>query len=106
MICGRIQFNYLLISSPVSDNRASLLRSTVTPKKNPLEGQRGSLTHLWKNLVAMAMRVVPPIPSVAVRCASPDLSIRYVVRYPLYRDSFHHDPAPHSLLPSYLHFDF
>lgn len=35
------------------------------------------MAHLWKNQVAMAMRVVPSIPSVAVRCASPDLSIRY-----------------------------
>lgn len=48
----------------------------MTPKKNPLEGQRDGVAHLWKNLVAMAMRVVPSIPSVAVRCASPDLSIR------------------------------
>ncbi|XP_055686760.1 protein furry isoform X4 [Lutzomyia longipalpis] len=61
--------------TPVSDNRASLLRSSAPPKKNPLENQRDSLAHLWKNQVAMAMRVVPPIPSVAVRCASPDLSL-------------------------------
>lgn len=67
------------ISSPVSDNRASLLRSTVTPKKNPMEGQRENVAHLWKNQIAMAMRVVPAVPSVAVRCASPDLSIRYVL---------------------------
>ncbi|GAB0100590.1 protein furry [Sergentomyia squamirostris] len=61
--------------TPVSDNRASLLRSSAPPKKNPLESQRDSLGHLWKNQVTMAMRVVPPIPSVAVRCASPDLSL-------------------------------
>uniref|UniRef100_A0A1B0EV26 Cell morphogenesis protein N-terminal domain-containing protein n=1 Tax=Lutzomyia longipalpis TaxID=7200 RepID=A0A1B0EV26_LUTLO len=68
--------NYnLALFSPVSDNRASLLRSSAPPKKNPLENQRDSLAHLWKNQVAMAMRVVPPIPSVAVRCASPDLSL-------------------------------
>lgn len=27
--------------------------------------------------MAMAMRLVPAVPSVAVRCASPDLSLRY-----------------------------
>lgn len=62
---------------PVNDNRASLLRSSAPPKKTP-ESQRDSLSRLWKNQVIMAMRLVPPIPSIAVRCASPDLSLRYV----------------------------
>lgn len=64
---------------PVSDNRASLLRSSAPPKKTPSESQRDSLSRLWRNQVAMAMRLVPPVPSVAVRCASPDLSLRYVI---------------------------
>lgn len=61
---------------PVSDNRASLLRSSAPTKKTPSESQRDALSRLWKNQVAMAMRLVPAIPSVAVRCASPDLSLR------------------------------
>ncbi|XP_055531189.1 protein furry isoform X3 [Wyeomyia smithii] len=61
--------------TPVSDNRASLLRSSAPPKKPPSEAQRDSLAHLWKNQVALAMRLVPQMPSVAVRCASPDLSL-------------------------------
>lgn len=64
--------------TPVSDNRASLLRSSAPPKKTPSESQRDTLSRLWKNQVAMAMRLVPPIPSIAVRCASPDLSLRYI----------------------------
>ncbi|XP_055608943.1 protein furry isoform X4 [Uranotaenia lowii] len=63
--------------TPVSDNRASLLRSSAPPKKPPSEAQRDSLAHLWKNQVALAMRLVPQMPSVAIRCASPDLSLRY-----------------------------
>ncbi|XP_055323770.1 protein furry isoform X11 [Sitodiplosis mosellana] len=61
--------------TPVSDNRASLLRSSAPPKKTPSESQRDSLSRLWKYQVIMAMRLVPPIPSIAVRCASPDLSL-------------------------------
>ncbi|XP_031631503.1 protein furry isoform X3 [Contarinia nasturtii] len=61
--------------TPVNDNRASLLRSSAPPKKTPSESQRDSLSRLWKNQVIMAMRLVPPIPSIAVRCASPDLSL-------------------------------
>lgn len=61
---------------PVSDNRASLLRAP--PKKTPSEAQRDALSKLWRNQVAMIMRLVPQIPSVAIRCASPDLSLRYV----------------------------
>ncbi|XP_065087321.1 protein furry isoform X2 [Ochlerotatus camptorhynchus] len=61
--------------TPVSDNRASLLRSSAPPKKPISEAQRDWLAHLWKNQVALAMRLVPQMPSVAVRCASPDLSL-------------------------------
>ncbi|XP_062543394.1 protein furry isoform X2 [Armigeres subalbatus] len=61
--------------TPVSDNRASLLRSSAPPKKPITEAQRDWLAHLWKNQVALAMRLVPQMPSVAVRCASPDLSL-------------------------------
>uniref|UniRef100_A0A182QIV4 Cell morphogenesis protein N-terminal domain-containing protein n=1 Tax=Anopheles farauti TaxID=69004 RepID=A0A182QIV4_9DIPT len=61
--------------TPVSDNRASLLRSSAPTKKPPSEAQRDSLAHLWKNQVALAMRLIPLMPSVAVRCASPDLSL-------------------------------
>ncbi|XP_037037722.1 protein furry isoform X7 [Bradysia coprophila] len=59
--------------TPVSDNRASLLRAP--PKKTPSEAQRDALSKLWRNQVAMIMRLVPQIPSVAIRCASPDLSL-------------------------------
>lgn len=63
--------------TPVSDNRASLLtRSSAPPKKTPTESQRDSLLRLWKNQIVMAMRLIPPIPSIAIRCASPDLSLR------------------------------
>ncbi|XP_053672318.1 protein furry [Anopheles nili] len=61
--------------TPVNDNRASLLRSSAPTKKPPSEAQRDSLAHLWKNQVALAMRLIPQMPSVAVRCASPDLSL-------------------------------
>uniref|UniRef100_A0A336KDY9 CSON006532 protein n=1 Tax=Culicoides sonorensis TaxID=179676 RepID=A0A336KDY9_CULSO len=61
--------------TPVNDNRASLLRSSAPAKKPPPENQRDSLVHLWRNQVAMAFRLVPQMPSVAIRCASPDLSL-------------------------------
>lgn len=61
---------------PVSDNRASLLRSSAPPKKSPSEGQREAFSRLWRNQVAMAMRLAPSVPSISVRCASPDLSLR------------------------------
>lgn len=82
--------------SPVSDNRASLLRSSAPPKRTPSESQRDSLSRLWKNQVIMAMRLVPPIPSIAVRCASPDLSLRYVCQI-LYNISI----ARHSHIMTY-----
>ncbi|KAL9906690.1 microtubule binding protein furry isoform 3-T3 [Glossina fuscipes fuscipes] len=61
--------------TPVSDNRASLLRSSAPTKKVPTESQKDLYLRLWRNQVAMAMRLVPQIPSVAIRCASPDLSL-------------------------------
>lgn len=60
--------------SPVNDNRASLLRSATAPRKPTNE--RDVFMHVWKNYLTMAFRVVPPIPSPVVRCASPDLSLR------------------------------
>lgn len=62
--------------SPVNDNRASLLRSSTTIKKPANE--RDVYIHVWKNYITFAFRVVPPVPSPIVRCASPDLSLRYV----------------------------
>lgn len=61
---------------PVNDNRASLLRSSTTVKKPANE--RDYYIHVWKNYITFAFRVVPPVPSPIVRCASPDLSLRYV----------------------------
>lgn len=71
-----ILINYATLCSPVSDNRASLLRGSAPTKKMPTESQKDSYMRLWRNQVACAMRLVPQIPSVAVRCASPDLSLR------------------------------
>nr|CAD7427510.1 unnamed protein product [Timema monikensis] len=59
--------------TPVNDNRASLLRSSTAVKK-PVN-ERDIYMHTWKNYVTFAFRVVPPIPSPIVRCASPDLSL-------------------------------
>lgn len=65
------------MNSPVSDNRASLLRSSAPAKKPLTEAQRDSYVNLWKNQIKMAMRLIPPVvPAIAVRCASPDLSLR------------------------------
>ncbi|XP_055840446.1 protein furry isoform X2 [Episyrphus balteatus] len=76
-ICySRVTTLYSVIDpTPVSDNRASLLRSSAPTKKVPTEGQKDLYLRLWRNQVACAMRLVPQIPSVAVRCASPDLSL-------------------------------
>lgn len=63
------------ICRPVNDNRASLLRSSTTVRK-PVN-ERDIYMHAWKNYVTFAFRVVPPIPSPVIRCASPDLSLRY-----------------------------
>ena len=64
-----------IFSRPVSDNRASLLRSSAPPRKPASERE----THLviWRNYATLSMRVVPPAPSPVIRCASPDLSLRY-----------------------------
>uniref|UniRef100_A0A1B6DZ54 Protein furry n=1 Tax=Clastoptera arizonana TaxID=38151 RepID=A0A1B6DZ54_9HEMI len=59
--------------TPVSDNRASLLRSSAPPRKPVTE--RDVYLVVWRNYVTFAMRVVPPAPSPIVRCASPDLSL-------------------------------
>ncbi|XP_024946755.1 protein furry isoform X2 [Cephus cinctus] len=59
--------------TPVNDNRASLLRSSNTVRK-PVN-ERDVYMHVWKNYLTFGYRVVPPIPSPVVRCASPDLSL-------------------------------
>jgi hypothetical protein len=59
----------------VNDNRASLLRGSTAVRK-PVN-ERDIYMHVWKNYVTFAFRVVPPVPSPIVRCASPDLSLRY-----------------------------
>ncbi|KAF4524722.1 hypothetical protein B566_EDAN013957, partial [Ephemera danica] len=59
--------------TPVSDNRASLLRSSAPPKRPANE--KDIYMHVWRNYVGFAFRVVPPAPSPVVRCASPDLSL-------------------------------
>ncbi|XP_067645046.1 protein furry isoform X3 [Eurosta solidaginis] len=76
-ICySRVTTLYSVIDpTPVSDNRASLLRGSAPAKKVPTETQKDLYLKLWRNQVACAMRLVPQIPSVAVRCASPDLSL-------------------------------
>lgn len=66
-------FKNLCGCRPVSDNRASLLRSAATVKR-PVN-ERDVYLHLWKNYVAFACRVVPPSTNV-LRCASPDISLR------------------------------
>lgn len=67
----------LLIYRPVSDNRASLLsRSPALPRKP--EKERDGYMQVWKYYMTMAYLVVPAVPSPVIRCASPDLSLRYV----------------------------
>ncbi|XP_058987593.1 protein furry isoform X2 [Musca domestica] len=76
-ICyARLTTLYSVIDpTPVSDNRASLLRSSAPTKRVPTESQKDLYLRIWRNQVAMAMRLVPQILSVAIRCASPDLSL-------------------------------
>ncbi|XP_059216177.1 protein furry isoform X3 [Stomoxys calcitrans] len=76
-ICyARVTTLYSVIDpTPVSDNRASLLRSSAPTKRVPTESQKDLYLRIWRNQVAMAMRLVPQILSVAIRCASPDLSL-------------------------------
>ncbi|KAG1696979.1 Protein furry -like [Nymphon striatum] len=59
--------------NPVTDNRASLLRSSTTIKK-PLN-ERDIYTSLWRNYIMFACRVAPPASSPVIRCASPELSL-------------------------------
>ncbi|XP_047109734.1 protein furry [Schistocerca piceifrons] len=73
-VFGRVNTLFTVIDpTPVNDNRASLLRGSATVKK-PVN-ERDMYMHLWKNYVTFAFRVVPPVPSPIVRCASPDLSL-------------------------------
>lgn len=69
---------FFLSNRPVSDNRASLLRSSAPAKKPLTESQRDSFINLWKNQIKLAMRLIPAsvVPAVTIRCASPDLSLR------------------------------
>ncbi|XP_063986587.1 protein furry isoform X3 [Diachasmimorpha longicaudata] len=59
--------------TPANDNRASLLRSSTAVRK-PMN-ERDVYMHIWKNYLTFGYRVVPPIPSPIIRCASPDLSL-------------------------------
>ncbi|KAI5701919.1 hypothetical protein M8J75_014651 [Diaphorina citri] len=61
--------------TPVSDNRASLLRSSAPPRKPVSE--RDSFLSLWRYLAIFSARVVPPVPYPTPRCASPDLSLSW-----------------------------
>lgn len=65
---------FLFVYRPVNDNRASLLRSSTAVRK-PVN-ERDVYMHIWKNYLTFGYRVVPPIPSPIIRCASPDLSLR------------------------------
>ncbi|KAK9739122.1 Cell morphogenesis N-terminal [Popillia japonica] len=74
IVFTRINALYPVIDpTPVNDNRASLLRSSAAVKK-PVN-ERDIYIHVWKNYITFAFRVVPPVPSPIVRCASPDLSL-------------------------------
>ncbi|PNF32070.1 hypothetical protein B7P43_G05723 [Cryptotermes secundus] len=74
VVYGRINTLFTVVDpTPVNDNRASLLRGSATVRK-PVN-ERDIYMHVWKNYVTFAFRVVPPVPSPVVRCASPDLSL-------------------------------
>ncbi|XP_069669911.1 protein furry isoform X4 [Periplaneta americana] len=74
IVYGRVNSLFTVVDpTPVNDNRASLLRGSTTVKK-PVN-ERDIYMHVWKNYVTFAFRVVPPVPSPIVRCASPDLSL-------------------------------
>ena len=68
--------------APLADNRSSLLRPGTVTKKPANE--RDISTHLWKNYIAMACRVVPSIPAATavIRCVSPDLSLPHLSSSP------------------------
>lgn len=57
--------------SPVTDNRASLLRSAATPRKPPTDRQL--YFKLWRNYLMFAFRTVPPNVGTGFRCISPDI---------------------------------
>ncbi|XP_044733095.1 protein furry isoform X3 [Chrysoperla carnea] len=74
IVFGRVHSLFTVIDpTPVDGNRASLLRSSTAVRK-PVN-ERDIYLHVWKNYVTFAFRVVPPVPSPVVRCASPDLSL-------------------------------
>ncbi|EFX69867.1 hypothetical protein DAPPUDRAFT_113271 [Daphnia pulex] len=74
IVFTRLNSLYIVVDpTPVSDNRASLLRSAATVKR-PVN-ERDVYLHLWKNYVAFACRVVPPSTNPVLRCASPDISL-------------------------------
>ncbi|XP_026809010.1 protein furry isoform X2 [Rhopalosiphum maidis] len=74
LVFSRVHNLFTVIDpTPVSDNRASLLRSSAPPRK-PLTERDQYLT-LWRYYTMFAMRVVPLAPNPVVRCASPDLSL-------------------------------
>ncbi|XP_011494859.1 PREDICTED: protein furry [Ceratosolen solmsi marchali] len=74
IVFSRINSLFTVIDpTPVNDNRASLLRSSTAIRK-PLN-ERDVYMHVWKNYLTFGYRVIPPIPSPIIRCASPDLSL-------------------------------
>ncbi|VVC32584.1 Hypothetical protein CINCED_3A005220 [Cinara cedri] len=74
LVFSRVHTLFTVIDpTPVSDNRASLLRSSAPPRK-PLTERDQYLT-LWRYYAMFAMRVVPLAPNPVIRCASPDLSL-------------------------------
>ncbi|XP_058793249.1 protein furry isoform X2 [Phymastichus coffea] len=74
IVFNRINSLFTVIDpTPVNDNRASLLRSSTAIRK-PVN-ERDVYMHVWKNYLTFGYRVVPPIPSPIIRCASPDLSL-------------------------------
>ncbi|XP_044014462.1 protein furry isoform X2 [Aphidius gifuensis] len=74
IVFNRINSLFTVVDpTPVNDNRASLLRSSTAVKK-PIN-ERDVYMHIWKNYLTFGYRVVPPIPSPIIRCASPDLSL-------------------------------
>ncbi|EFX83758.1 hypothetical protein DAPPUDRAFT_223280, partial [Daphnia pulex] len=74
IVFTRLNSLYIVVDpTPVSDNRASLLRNAATVKR-PVN-ERDVYLHLWKNYVTFACRVVPPSTNPVLRCASPDISL-------------------------------
>jgi len=63
-------FTYLE-PSPMADNRASLLRSSTTPRKPPTD--RNLYFKLWRNYLLFGFRTVPPNLGSSLRCISPEV---------------------------------